>query len=102
MDYPVWECGDGADVGEVCKGWDMTDVGLIWEWEWGGGADVGEDYNGWDMIGFGLVWEWGDELCVCPVGEDGRGGQGERDGWEATLPPPLLLPLPVVVYIHQI
>jgi hypothetical protein len=79
MDYPVWECEDGADVGEVCTGWDMTNAGLIWEWEWGGGADVGEDYKGWDMTGFGLVWEWGDELCVCLVGEDGRGGQGERD-----------------------
>jgi hypothetical protein len=20
MDHPVWECGDGADVGEVCTG----------------------------------------------------------------------------------
>jgi hypothetical protein len=40
MDHPVWECGDGADVGEVCTGWDMTNAGLIWEWEWGGGEDI--------------------------------------------------------------
>lgn len=31
MDDPVWECGDGEDVGEVSKGLDVTGVGLIWK-----------------------------------------------------------------------
>jgi len=31
MDDPVWECENEEDVGEFCKGLDMTDVGLIWK-----------------------------------------------------------------------
>ena len=74
----------------------MTDVGLIWKWEWGVAADVGEACKGWDMTGVGLVWEWGDGSSVCSVWKDGIDGWGEWEVWEATLSPRIFLPLPAI------